>query len=256
MQNADQSFNSLKDTNPVIKDSHISLSYTKTNKLVTALYMVTDILEKDEPIRIKLRTLGADIISDIHSLPTKANNKISALVSLLDIASSINLISAMNHSILKKEFTELKNAIENSKTGTENPLWLEEFIKAEISPISPLTPLQHPQESPLSLEKNYKGHGVSDRLVSSISLVKKTAPPAERFNKEKFNDLKSQRREEIIKMIKEKKEVSIKDISIALKSLGKDRGEKTLQRELFSMVSHGVLKKVGEKRWSRYSLAK
>jgi hypothetical protein len=32
-------------------------------------------------------------------------------------------------------------------------------------------------------------------------------------------------------------------------------GEKTLQRELVSMVKDGVLKKLGEKRWSRYMLA-
>jgi hypothetical protein len=31
--------------------------------------------------------------------------------------------------------------------------------------------------------------------------------------------------------------------------------EKTIQRELSAMVRSGILKKVGEKRWSRYSLA-
>ena len=38
------------------------LSYTKTHKLVTALYMVTDIIDKEEPIRNKLRILGVEII--------------------------------------------------------------------------------------------------------------------------------------------------------------------------------------------------
>jgi len=41
-------------------------SYTKTHKLITALYMVTDIIDKDEPLRNKLRTLGTGIISDMH----------------------------------------------------------------------------------------------------------------------------------------------------------------------------------------------
>ena len=46
--------------------------------------------------------------------------------------------------------------------------------------------------------------------------------------------------------------VSIKDIVLALRNLGEERGEKTLQRELASMVKDGVLYKTGEKRWSRY----
>ena len=43
-------------------------SYTKTQKLITALYMVTDIIDKDEPLRNKLRTLGVQILSDTISL--------------------------------------------------------------------------------------------------------------------------------------------------------------------------------------------
>src|SRR3989344_3111766 len=38
--------------------------YRKTNKLVTALYMVTDVIDKEEPLRNKLRTLGLEILSD------------------------------------------------------------------------------------------------------------------------------------------------------------------------------------------------
>jgi len=49
--------------------------------------------------------------------------------------------------------------------------------------------------------------------------------------------------------------MSIKDIDLALQGLGEKCGEKTLQRELVSMVGDGVLKKSGEKRWSRYFLA-
>src|SRR3989344_7243431 len=85
-----------------IKDS--SISYTKTNKLVTALYMVTDILDKDEPLRNKLRTLGTGIISDVHSTPAHAVGKISEIMSFLDVAFAMNIISEMNVTILRKEF--------------------------------------------------------------------------------------------------------------------------------------------------------
>lgn len=62
---------------------------------------------------------------------------------------------------------------------------------------------------------------------------------------------KNSRQSTIIAILKRKKEVMIKDISPIISGYS----EKTIQRELLTMVKAGVLKKVGEKRWSRYSLA-
>src|SRR5688572_20542906 len=88
---------SSKDLGISVKDTSTQpISYNKTDKLITALYMVTDIIDKDEPLRKKLRTLGIDIISDINSLPLRALGKISEVMSFLDIASSMNIISEMN----------------------------------------------------------------------------------------------------------------------------------------------------------------
>src|SRR3989339_478545 len=79
--------------------------YPKTDKLITALYMVTDIIDKDEPLRNKLRTLGTEIISDMnliqrncigHTAHSNICNGISEVMSFLDIASAVNIISEMN----------------------------------------------------------------------------------------------------------------------------------------------------------------
>ena len=58
------------------------------------------------------------------------------------------------------------------------------------------------------------------------------------------------RTDKILSLIKEKKEVSIKDISLAFTNCS----EKTIQRELNSLVLKGQLKKIGAKRWSRYAI--
>ena len=42
----------------------------------------------------------------------------------------------------------------------------------------------------------------------------------------------------------------IKDIVMSITGCS----EKTIQRELSALVAQGVLKKIGEKRWSRYEL--
>ena len=50
--------------------------------------------------------------------------------------------------------------------------------------------------------------------------------------------------------IKEKDKINVKDVTKVVR----DCSEKTLQRELVSLVGKGVLVKEGERRWSTYSL--
>ena len=61
------------------------------------------------------------------------------------------------------------------------------------------------------------------------------------------------RRELIIEYIKKHGEVNIKDI-FSIQELSNSYSEKTIQRELIDLVERGVLKKRGERRWSKYSL--
>ena len=60
----------------------------------------------------------------------------------------------------------------------------------------------------------------------------------------------SDRRERIKTILEAKGEASIKDISEIIT----DCSEKTLQRELSSMISDNIVKRLGERRWSKYSI--
>ena len=62
-------------------------------------------------------------------------------------------------------------------------------------------------------------------------------------NKEKEN-----RKNSILKLINDKKSVVIKDIT----TLFPDVSEKTIQRELTSLIEEGRITKRGSKRWSIY----
>lgn len=270
----DTSRSFIKDTNLPLPSLPLSkgeeqgrgLAYNKTNKLITALYMVTDTMEKEEPLRLKLRTLGVDILSDTTSLPRgtlgKLEEKITSILSLLNIAFDIRMISEMNCNILKKEFTELKESIQ--EFTTQNSFWFEEFMKNSPHPAS---------GTPLHLQRNGEGMGVRNSKGHATRIgVQKGSTLMDALNKvghaENFQILKNKRREEIIAIIKDKKNnsgidglpansragISIKDIMLALRNLGEAWGEKTLQRELVSMVKDNVLKKTGEKRWSQYFL--
>ncbi len=229
-----------------IKDSRFSISYTKTNKLITALYMVTDIIDKDEPLRNKLRTLSVNIISDINSSPLSACIKISEIMSFLDVASAVNIISEMNCNILRKEFTALDQAIRESssslKTINRN-FDLAEFLQETQELNSPSKRLG----SSVPVAKGHNSVGVQ----KGSTLMKALSNLSDKKNSSQdFDALKRQRRADILNTIKiAGGTATIKDIKDKI-----ELGEKTLQRELVSMIKDNVLDKTGEKRWSRYSI--
>jgi len=257
-------------------------SYTKTSKLITALYMVTDIMDKDEPIRNKLRTLGLEILSDPEGIRPEVGSygagtsirKIEQIISLLDIASAMNFISEMNSSILKKEFLELKGSIQELDV---KPMWLEEFLNSPLEEypdsksggggrILSTPAFSHPSRG----ESHSKGHtriGVQkgSTLMQALRKVEGMKALSDRnlalgssSRAQDFDILKKQRRDIIINIIKNNGESStIKDIKTKMNNEANGApvcSEKTLQRELMSMTKDGVLNKTGEKRWSRYFL--
>ena len=263
---------SLQGDGPDEMTSSFSLSYTKTNKLISALYMVTDIMDKEEPLRNKLRNLGANIVSDIHSSNkgqntiNQLNNKISEVLSFMEIAFSIGVISEMNSNILTKEFFELKKSVLNTIPKKEEN-WLQEFLLPHPDPI-----LDKEKGREISIGHSPTRIGVQkgSTLLEALSRVGgKTLSdrvPNTNYNKNLVTDkqdvLKNKRREEIILVIKDKMKSSINFDGVTItdiKTNGHEAlsscGEKTLQRELVSMVSAGLLKKIGEKRWSRYSIS-
>ncbi|MEK7088510.1 MAG: hypothetical protein AAB913_00060 [Patescibacteria group bacterium] len=262
----DTSKDSIKDTS----SSPVSLAlwrdqsryYNKTNKLITALYMVTDTIDKDEPLRLKLRTLGVEILSDTSTVSNISKTgfdieKITTILSFLNIAFDVGMISEMNCNIIRKEFVELKQSIQ--EFTAQNHLWFEEFVsrpsKEELH--SP-----HPAfGTPLHLQKNGEGTGVRNSKGQGTRIgVQKGSTLMKALNRVSHKDnnfelLKQQRRELIIKIIKNRPDgISIKDIILGIRNLGEEAGEKTIQRELISMVKDNVLKKTGEKRWSLYFL--
>jgi hypothetical protein len=64
-------------------------------------------------------------------------------------------------------------------------------------------------------------------------------------------DSHSDRTNAIVNLLRTKSDLTVKDFMHVIAGIS----EKTIQRELIRLVSIGVLKKQGERRWTRYSLA-
>ncbi len=264
----------------------VNLSYKKTDKLITALYMVTDIIDKDEPLRKKLRTIGIEIISDINSNPPSACSKVSEIMSFLGIASAMNIVSEMNCNILKKEFAQLDQAIRESSDmikKANRQVNLSDFFQSSFAEDNKYEEVVKPNLAFSKLffdkgHKNYKGQtklpkgnsigvqkgstlmkalskvNISTRRTNGSNINSKSVS----FNTaNNFETLKRQRRDEISKIIQKADEgATITDIRNSAYGSLLSCGEKTLQRELVSMIKDGILNKTGEKRWSRYFLKK
>ncbi len=223
-------------TDIAVKDTSFFFTYSKTNKLISALYMVTDVMDKDEPLRGKLRVLGVEVISDIYSNPKNALGKISQILSFLDVARAINLISEMNASVLKQEFLGLEKSVKETQ-GT--PLLLSELFPSREQSSPFISTGERPRVGVQKGSTLMKALGEVSNRISS-----------DQGKRQKQDVLKTQRRSEIINTVKKNNNgASIKDIVLAI-----GQGEKTIQRELVAMVKENFLYRTGSKRWTRYFL--
>lgn len=247
----------------------------KTEKLVTALYMITDCMDTDDAIKGKLRLLGIELLSKTHRLPIASSSDqavignevvsyIHEIFSLVEISSTLGYISDMNANILKKEFSLLSEELGIHQTSQSINLSDDLFVVEQSlpNPHNKIVTDFHTYPSIYKGQIKSKGQvGLSSQMVNKktsyimpfinknvISQVSKRESPKTSSVSNLTN--KKERSDKILALIKDKKEVSIKDIS----GIFLDVSEKTIQRELNTLVSLGQIKKIGSKRWSRYQI--
>ncbi len=236
-------------------DSSFVFQYKKTEKILAALYLVTNFLSTQEPLKWELREIGLSILSNVMSLkdalPSQKDelcvsikSSIFEMVSLLEIAHFAGFISSMNFEILKKEFVTLLDSILSTKKSLESFILPNNFFTDDSQDQSTET---------TNTQRVFDTKGVKDKNTVEAKRVNLKGQ-----NHKKDTDTlgrveikKTSRQETIMDLLKKKKEIMVKDVSAVVN----DCSEKTLQRELLFMVSQGILKKEGERRWSKYSLA-
>lgn len=258
----------------------------KTEKLTSALYMVTSFLSDKEPIKWKLREKGIELLSGISNVRNNSTSEvdnifadyvfaIEEIVFLLEIAVSSKLISEMNFSILKKEYVYLEELLSSEEyagnrigrfvfpnnffTDTDSGQ-SKRFIN-NIIQTKDVSDIQAERADGIIQTKGQvkitstdfanKVHDASQRHKTtqhSVSDVKRTQTSTRTFKDIRVK--KMNRRDSILKMFKKNKELTIKDIASEVSGCS----EKTIQRELSALVLKGILNKKGERRWSRYSL--
>ena len=190
----------------------------KGQRLATAIYFITGFFEEKEPLRWQLRTLSLDLVGD--KVKDKFNI-VKEITALLSLAKDTNLVSDVNHNILTQELSKLEEEAKSPFIKT----FFDEMTREEMT-------LPQPERAEAIKDKSSK-------------------EPKELGAWSRPSVKKKSRQSIIIGLLKRKKEIMIKDVLPLISGYS----GKTIQRELLAMVSSGILKKIGEKRWSRYSLA-
>jgi hypothetical protein len=265
----------------------------KTEKLVTALYMVTDCMDSDDALKGKLRTLSVDLLSDMCRLSTLSPvekhisvtgilARIEEIVSFVEITHMIGFVSEMNAVIIKKEFSLLVTELHSYQSENQHSSFggvvfqnqknasftLSEHmfdIAEELPQISQMTrkSFEDTQKDTIKDNKEFSAKRTlypmsfkNSPIQSHLSVIKKQ----HMHTNSNTIATKEDRGLKILGLIKDISRsspssldgISIKDISTAFS----DCSEKTIQRELNTLVSRGQIKKIGAKRWSRYVITK
>lgn len=241
-----------------IKDKpHLVYIIKKLERLAGAIHVVTSTLPPEEPIRSVLRVECLLLLKKALFREKKKDTEstletdIAHCVSLIGIAEMSLLISQMNADVLRYEYLGLLPAIENlygkergAVTFDVSGLSVSLDVPKEAMS-SDMSHRRHEELTYKTLKRTFKSY---DKGQDKRHLKKSYSIKEQKESREKPVD--STREKIILEIIRNKGEVAIKDITTLVRGVS----GKTIQRDLLEMVSNGVLKKFGERRWSRYSL--
>ncbi len=294
------------------KENYNLLMAKKTEKIVTAVYLISQFLSKEENLKHDLRKEANQLLKNINAIAyIDSNNEddsknvfviykicldnVSLLISYLYVARNANLISKMNADIvieglrilenilIKKQFSFSKENVSiqednllsgffvgndfesdknisntsfdslterNVEANNKNKTFsLEKITEVEIKRIPEKVEEKKIEQvnSKTDISKgqsikdiNPKRHNTSEAIKN---IVNKNKSP-------KSINRKANRKDQIISLFIKGVEVSINDIS--KKVIG--CSTKTLQRELNNLVQENKIKRIGDKRWSKYVL--
>lgn len=228
--------------------AHLAFIHKKTEKLVAAIYVVSNFIKDNEPLKWSIREKAIELLelaslmnfvsfSERRELIREHEMVSKEIISLAGIGFHSELISEMNYDVLKREFELLSKTIEESEKKNEGAIFAPDFFETKN--------LLERSNS----DVRYKNPGVNEMSFKKQKDKKQINVPKKPIIGENYT--KDTRRIAIVKLLEKKGGLGVKDFTQAIQGVS----EKTIQRELLFLVSQGTLRKEGQKRWSKYFLA-
>ncbi len=208
--------------------------YKKAERLAKAIHLIGPAFRQSASLHERVSRVSVALVDAAILPPHESREALSrellALSSVLSIARSSGMLSPMNADLIGREAHLLLEEV----AGYEEPrVSLPESVSlAELArSAGPIARVQ----VPVSVSDT-KGHDKGHVTVG----VSKTPEPR-----------KTDRREAILSVLRTKGPSYIKDLSTVIR----DVSEKTIQRELQTLVGEGAVTRSGERRWTTYTLS-
>lgn len=210
--------------------------YLKSEKIAHVLSILAQQTEvKERELAYKLSVAAADLPQTIAHF---AAGEVDAAVVVADIfsllsrvrlASTNGLLEKENSAILLSEYEALVErfslSVHPSPFASAQDFSIQEIDLEDPSlDAAPKLLGSQPLSAPQNDKGQTKGQSVSDNKGQTARL------------------------EKILQFVRENAQSSIKDIAAVVRNCS----EKTIQRELAVLISQGLVKKIGERRWSVY----
>lgn len=158
-----------------LKQDYGTLVAKKSERLVTALYLVTDLISDSEPIKHGLRKNAVSLLSSMNSLSQldvkdrvaelkMSLKSVTEIISLLHVAVTTGIVSSMNGELLMDGFRTLQSVLEKKQPIlTREMLTIddEETLMSGKQFSSAITSTSYDVMTPLSLARL---HGSEEEL--------------------------------------------------------------------------------------------
>lgn len=228
------------------KDIRRVYIYKKAERLAKAIHVVSPAFRTAPALRDRMDQIAIGLVDAAILPPTAARDGMSrellALSSVLSIARTGGLLSSMNADLISREAQQLLQEIasyEEPRLFMEDAPSLAELAKQASAERAQAAPAR------VSMAQPRTSHSPT-RDGAALSPAK-----GQTIGHTPIKD-KNMNRQEAIKAILGSKGPSyIKDISTMIR----DVSEKTIQRELQTLVDTGEVIKTGERRWTQYALS-
>ncbi|NCT00093.1 hypothetical protein GW765_03915 [Candidatus Parcubacteria bacterium] len=235
----------------VIKD--MSFIIKKTHKIAVATSIISKCLLENDPFRKSLRESSNLLLSYTSTFHKKGSldkeitfdhieYQLIFLESQLSTLWSSGDINEKNYSILSESISKVIEDLKNNHLPYDED-------SSSISGVGPLGRSLFKESwlsGDFSLKDKRQEFSIKDTLSNDTKDDQVKA--AKDISKRHSSDDKSERVNKIIAFIKDKKDISLKDISNLIDNVG----SKTLHRDLQYLIDKGQVKQIGEKRWARY----
>ena len=235
--------------NPFGENISAEKAYRRAERIAAAIYILTRHVSDSDTLKSRARESshvllhdvlglrsgfrmesGSDIIASIHAL-------VREMISTVQLLSVAGYSSKENAGMVTRALEELSQFVDSASTTTlsERTVFTRDDLLIDQMSVRTTPRAQFASSAP---------QGAMPALNSG------TSQGTQKHHKGQvsISDSMSGRKSAILEVLKDGKKMAIKDIA----SFVVGCSEKTIQRELAALVSDGIIRREGEKRWSRY----